>query len=231
MQIDTVVFDLDDTLVDTFSLLVAPLEIEAARRMVQVAPFLPDPDELAGLVLELRKADPSVVEQELVRLLPGVTEEVLEARRQTFTGLAPRRLFIDPRVKRLLQDLRDRATLYLLTEGDFDFQNAKIDHLGIRSFFREVVIVPPGPGAKHGALVSLLERGRHPPASVVVVGNRLDREIRAGNRLGVATVWVRRGEGSAALPGKDASLPHHTVDDVAELCQLFDHLCDPKGLA
>jgi FMN phosphatase YigB (HAD superfamily) len=124
----------------------------------------------------------------------------------------------------LLQDLRDRATLYLLTEGNLDFQGAKIDHLGIRSFFREVVIVPSGPGAKHGALASLLERGRHPPASVVVVGNRLDREIRAGNRLGVTTVWVRRGEGSAVLPGKDTGLPDHTVNDVGELCQVFDHL-------
>jgi FMN phosphatase YigB (HAD superfamily) len=231
MQINTVVFDLDDTLVNTSALLIAPLEIEAARRMVELAPSLPGPDELAGLVLELRKADPSVVERELVRLLPDLTEEVLEARRQTFTGLAPNRLSIGPRVKHLLQDLRGRATLYLLTEGDFDFQNAKIDHLGIRSFFDEVVIVSPGAGAKHGALVSLLERGRHPPASVVVVGNRLDREIRAGNRLGVTTVWVRRGEGSAVLPDGRSGLPDHTVDDVVELCQLFDHLCDPKGLA
>jgi FMN phosphatase YigB (HAD superfamily) len=231
MQIDTVVFDLDDTLVDTSALLIAPLEIEAARRMVQVAPSLPDPDELATLVLKLRQADPSMVERELVRLLPGLTEEVLEARRQTFTGLTPDRLFIDPRAKRLLQDLHGRATLYLLTEGNLDFQNAKIDHLGIRSFFREVVIVPPGPGAKHGALVSLLERGRHPAGSVVVVGNRLDREIRAGNRLGITTVWVRRGEGSGVLPDERSGLPDYTVDDVGELCRVFDHLCDPKGLA
>ena len=225
MQIDTVVFDLDDTLVDTSSLLIAPLEIEAARRMVQVDPSLPDPDELAALVLELRRTGPSAVEQELVRLLPGLTEEVLEARRQTFTGLTPRRLSVDPRVEHLLRGLYDRSTLYLLTEGDLDFQSAKIDHLGIRPFFREVVIAPPGPGSKHGALVSLLERRRHPPGSVVVVGNRLDREIRAGNRLGATTVWVRRGEGSGVLPGEHTGLPDHTVNDVGELCQVFDHLC------
>jgi FMN phosphatase YigB (HAD superfamily) len=225
MQIETVVFDLDDTLVDTSSLLIAPLEIEAARRMVQVDPSLPDPDELAGLVLELRKTGPSAVEQELVRLLPGLTEEVLEARRRVFTGLTPRRLFIDPRVERLLQGLYGRSTLYLLTEGDLDFQSAKIDHLGIRSFFTEVVITPPGPGSKHGALVSLLERRRHPPGSVLVVGNRLDREIRAGNRLGITTVWIRRGEGSAVLPGEQSGLPDYTVNDVGELCQVFDRLC------
>jgi FMN phosphatase YigB (HAD superfamily) len=221
MQIEAIVFDLDDTLVDTSSLLIAPLEAEAARRMVQVSSSLPDPDKLAGLVMALRKTGPSTVEQELARLLAGVTEEVLEARRQTFTGLAPDRLSLDPRVKRLLQDLHNRVTLYLLTEGALDFQSAKIDHLGIRPFFRKVVIAPPGPGSKHGALASLLERHGHPPASVVVVGNRLDREIRAGNRLGVTTVWVRHGEGSALLPGEDTGLPDHTVDDVVELREVI----------
>jgi FMN phosphatase YigB (HAD superfamily) len=225
MQINTVVFDLDDTLVDTSSLLTAPAEIEAAWRMVQVAPSLPDPDDLAALVMSLRRTCPGRVEQELARILPGVTEEILEARRQTFAGLTPRRLILDPRVRRLLRDLHDRATLYLLTEGDSSFQSSKIDHLGIRSFFAEVVIAPRGPGSKHEALILLLERGRHPPASVVVVGNRLDREIRAGNRLGVTTVWVRRGEGSGVLPDERSGLPDHTVNDVAELCRVFDHLC------
>ncbi len=225
MQIDVVVFDLDDTLVDTSSLLIAPLEIEAARRMVELAPSLPEPDELAALVMELRRTDPRLVEQELVRLLPGVTEEALEARRQVFTGLTPRRLSIDPRVERLLRELHDRSTLYLLTEGDLDFQSAKIDHLGVRSFFREIVIAPPGPESKHEALASLLERRRHPPGSVVVVGNCLDREIRAGNRLGVTTVWIRRGEGSAALSDERSGLPDYTVGDVSELCEVFDHLC------
>jgi FMN phosphatase YigB (HAD superfamily) len=225
MQIDTVIFDLDDTLVDTSSLLIAPLEIEAARRMLELVPSLPAPDELAALVMALRRNDPTLVEQELARLLPGLTEEVLEVRRRTFSGLTPHRLTLAPRVKRLLRKLHGRATLYLLTEGDFDFQSSKVDHLGIQSYFAEVVIAPRGPGSKHEALVLLLERGRHPPASVLVVGNRLDREIRAGNRLGVTTVWVKHGEGSAALPGKDTGLPDHTVGDVAELCQIFDHLC------
>jgi putative hydrolase of the HAD superfamily len=225
MLINTVVFDLDDTLVDTSSLLIAPLEIEAARRMVELVPSLPEPGELAALVMELRRIGPSLVEQELARLLPGLTEDVLEARRQTFAGLTPSRLTIDPRVKRLLRELHDRATLYLLTEGDFDFQSRKIDHLGIRPFFTEVVIAPPGPDSKRDALVSLLERGRHLPAAVVVVGNRLDREIRAGNRLGVTTVWVRRGEGSGVPPDERSGLPDHTVEDVGELCDVFDHLC------
>jgi FMN phosphatase YigB (HAD superfamily) len=225
MHIDIVIFDLDDTLVDTSALLIAPLEIEAARRMVQVAPSLPEPDELAALLMALRRTGSSLVEQELVRLLPGLPEEALEARRQTFTGLTPHRLSLDPRVRRLLRDLQDRATLYLLTEGDLDFQSSKIDHLEIRAFFAEVVIAPPGPDSKYEALVSLLERGRHPPASVVVVGNRLDREIRAGNRLGVTTVWVRRGEGSEVLLDERSALPDHVVGDVAELCQVFDHLC------
>ena len=225
MQIDTVIFDLDDTLVDTSSLLIAPLEIEAARRMVELAPSLPDPDELAALVMELRRTGPGRIERELARILPGVTEEVLEARRRTFAGLTPHRLTLESRIRRLLRELHDRATLYLLTEGDFDFQSSKIDHLGIRSFFTEVVIAPPGPDSKRDALVLLLKRGRHPPASVVVVGNRLDREIRAGNRLGVTTVWVRRGEGSGVIPDEGSGLPDHTVHDVVELCDVFDHLC------
>jgi FMN phosphatase YigB (HAD superfamily) len=227
IQINAVIFDLDDTLVDTFSMLITPLEDEAAKRMVQVNRSLPDSDELAALLLKLRRSNPAEIEKELLRQIPDVADGALEARQKVFTDLVPYRLSIDPEVRLLLRELSSNYDLYLLTEGDSDFQNAKIDHLGIRSFFNEVVTASPGPESKRRAIASLLERHHYIPSSVLIIGNRLDKEIYAGNKLGMTTVWIERGEGGAMRPGKHTGLPvpNYTVKDVLELRKVLDQLC------
>jgi len=228
-RIAAIVFDLDDTLVDTFSMLITPLEVDAARRAVQKSRALPDSDELAALLLEIGRTNPAKLEQELIRQVPDAVDEILEARQEALNDLVLERLCIDPQVKLLLRELSGDYSLYLLTEGDSEFQNAKIDHLGIRAFFNEVKTASPGPEGKQKAITSLLEEYHYAPSSVLIVGNRLDKEIYTGNKLGMTTVWVRHGEGCAMCPGKDTGLsepdytvPNHTVENVLELREILD---------
>lgn len=213
-----IVFDLDDTLVDTFSLLIEPLEREAAARMVEAGAGGLDAGELAALLLRLRKERPERLEEELADRVSGAA---LDVRRSVLAEVPAERLRLDPKVRILLRDLRRGSSLFLLTEGDADLQNRKIEHLGLRDLFDEVVIVPSGTEpAKEEAIAALLRRHELPPDSVVLVGNRLDREILAGERLHLTTVWLRHGEGSGHLPG-EAARPDYVIDDLGELVSVL----------
>lgn len=209
-----IIFDLDDTLADTFSLLIEPLEREAATRMAAVGAGRWNAEELAEMLLRLRRERPERLEEELAGL---VSEAAMDARRSVLAEVPAERLRLNSETEALLKELRRDFLLVLLTEGDPDLQNRKIDHLKLRDLFDEVIIVPSGTEpAKEEAIAALLVRRSLPPDSVVIVGNRLDREILAGERLRLTTVWLRHGEGSGHIPGEVAR-PDHVIERLAEL--------------
>jgi FMN phosphatase YigB (HAD superfamily) len=209
-----IIFDLDDTLTDTFSLLIEPLEREAAVRMAEAGAGGWDAGELAAILLRLRREKPERLEEELAGLVSGAA---MEARRSVLAAVPAERLRLDPDVRALLMDLRRDSSLVLLTEGDPDLQNRKIDHLMLRDLFDEVIIVPSGTEpAKEEAIANLLVHRGLAPDSAVIVGNRLDREILAGERLRLTTVWLRRGEGSGHIPG-EAARPDYIIESLGEL--------------
>ncbi len=66
-----------------------------------------------------------------------------------------------------------------------------------------------------------LERAGCAPREAVMVGDRLDNDIRPARALGMRTVRVRQGLGRLAEPETEAERPDHTVDGLQELAQLL----------
>lgn len=56
---------------------------------------------------------------------------------------------------------------------------------------------------------------------VAMVGNRLDRDVRGANALGLITVWMRLTDRHATVPAGDWDRPRHTVASHAELRELL----------
>lgn len=111
-----------------------------------------------------------------------------------------------------------RVPLVLVTTGFREFQESKVDALGIRDRFVEVIVDDIDGHfrlGKYRIFGELLCRHRWQPDSVLVVGDNPDSEIAAGNRLGMPTVQILR-------PGvpRDASALHH-VGDLAELSEML----------
>jgi FMN phosphatase YigB (HAD superfamily) len=193
----TVFLDLDDTLVDTYGLLITPLERAAAKTVcrMQGRPF--KDDDLLGLLLELRRRNPSQLQHELSRAYPADADDIIGARKELFNDFDISDLKIGADVVGMLRELSQFYVLVLLTEGSYRIQSAKIDHLGIRHLFSKIIIVSNSGGeTKERAISRYLQQKKVTPGSTVVVGNRLDREIAVGRRLGAKTIWVRSGEGS-----------------------------------
>ncbi|HEX8177305.1 MAG TPA: HAD hydrolase-like protein [Pyrinomonadaceae bacterium] len=220
-RVEAIVFDLDDTIVDTFKLLIEPLESEAATAMLAASTPEADAGQITELILRLRRDAPERVDELLAQNLPWLTEEALEARRSVFAHASLDNLHIEPPVREMLQELSTRYDTYLLTVGRADFQNRKLDRLSIRGLFKAITVLPPHSEETKERWLSSLTGSGYRAESVIVVGNRLDNEIRAGNRLGMVTVWVRRGEGSGLVPCDETGEPDYVISDIAEFPEIL----------
>lgn len=219
------VFDLDDTLVDTTACLIVPLERRAAATMARLAGGSVDEEALLEELLRLRRTAPAELESELRRRVPVLDPAALRARREILEEASPDPITMEPPVRRMLGRLADRFELYLLTAGDPAFQRRKLEILGLDGPFRETQIADSRrPAGKGEWLSDLLDRRPVRPGEVLVVGNRIDREIRAGNELGMVTVRVRHGEGSELVPRTRDEKPDRVVETVLEVEEL------PSGL-
>ena len=82
----------------------------------------------------------------------------------------------------------------LVTTATTDFQWHKIEALGIKQDFTDIVIDDPmkSSAGKEGAFKHLLDKYALNPQSVLVIGDNPNSEIRAGKMLGLTTVLIDR---------------------------------------
>lgn len=221
--IKALVFDLDDTITDTYGTLIKQLESDAAKK-IAAAGLHSSSEKLTEHLLNLRKIDPDNIDVRICEHLPGLSPRKLkEARR--LRSLA----FIDPpvdhlvlkeEVRSMLDHLRDRHITYLLTAGPKDFQNKKIKQLKIQDLFYQIEVQDSAQlrSTKKDYLRSL--QSRYTSDSILIIGNRLDNEIKAGIELGMKTVWVKRGEG-CEISMRDHDSPSFIITDILELPELL----------
>jgi len=123
---------------------------------------------------------------------------------------------------------------YLVTSGFRRLQNSKIDALGIRSWFDDIIIdamddksADSGTQA-HGKLPvfqQILEREGCSPQQVLVIGDNPLSELGAGRALGAVTVQTVR-------PGISPwSLADHRVENLAELLPIVSGARTAAGAA
>ena len=71
----------------------------------------------------------------------------------------------------------------------------------VRQYFKEILIIEPGsPGGKKAAFVEIQSRYQYGFEQMLIIGDRISNEIRAGNHLGCSTFWVQHGECAHDLP-------------------------------
>lgn len=124
-----------------------------------------------------------------------------------------------PDARQTLRELRNAGyRLFLVTLGRSQRQQNKIDRLGIAPYFDR--IINEGPPAHEYWLNTLADSTNLNPDEMVVVGDRTHDEIRAGNRLGFTTVWLRRGRFAEEEPSL-GERPHYEIRYLAQLSTLL----------
>jgi len=217
-RIDAVVLDLDDTLMDTTGQLMAPAHREAAQAMIDAG--LPaDLDGLLTLRLELQRSSPDEDTNVLAAKAYGhpADSPIVAAGRDTYYRRRIESLDPFPGTRGMLDALHGRCKLLLLTTGHPGTQRSKVTLLDIASYFDDMVFLPIDEADKRAGLASLLRFNKVKPARTVVVGDRIDREISAGRRLGTWTVRMDGGEGASLVAAVEHQRPHYTIGAIEAL--------------
>lgn len=171
-----IVFDLDDTLIDTRNVLL-PL---ALKRVV----------DATGI--PLKRLDPRGKRiDEVLAGVKDVTPEQREAAAKAWYRPEVPPLTPFPGARELLEALRGRVRLVLLTRGDPARQQRKIEQCGLGPLFDEIVIRPiEAPGSKRDDLAAMLARHRIGPSRCGVIGDDDRDELKHARDLGCVAIKV-----------------------------------------
>lgn len=109
----------------------------------------------------------------------------------------------------------------LVTYGNKDLQEKKIQTLDIRKYFGEIFISEDR-GEKKDFFRKIIEKyGIEDHKQVVVVGDRIDTEIRFGNMLGCTTVHLQRGKYMKLKPSDRMDVPSHVITSLTDLVPIL----------
>jgi len=128
----------------------------------------------------------------------------------------PERDSLTPGCKKLLDELRKlRYKMCLISRKTKGYRREQISRLGLDKYFEKILVIE---GEKNGKYFSeckevmLLE-----PSEVAVIGDRVESGIYIGNKLGMFTIWYKRGKFANILPKNDFQKPNRTVTNLKEV--------------
>ena len=217
-----VIFDLDDTLFDCTGQLTDPARLRAASLL---ATHISEttPQDLVDLQIQLSTKISSLdAIREIGRRhdLPNrVVTEALETYNDDHVPeIAP---FPDA-VDTIEWLIGERITPAIVTTGRKSRQLTKIDRIGLGDVFEEgrnlwiheQSIDQPEKTAQLEQATSYLGG---PPGEIASIGDKLDSDIRVGNRLGLVTVRILKGRQKDAEPEGALETPDHTITELTEL--------------
>ncbi|HVQ76410.1 MAG TPA: HAD family hydrolase [Candidatus Binatia bacterium] len=231
---NVVLFDLDDTLLDYSG------GNEDCWRQSAVEVAVPAGVDLAPLIEALAEArrwlwsDPERHRRERTdmlgawrkiaeRALSGrCAEEVRLAASMADDYAARRRAAwcLFPEALAVLGALRARdARLALVTNGDLRHQRDKIDRHGLAGFFDAILIEGEQGIGKPDPLVyrRALDALRAAAAEATMVGDNLEWDVAAPQRLGLRGIWIDRE--AQGLPAGSPDAPDRIIRDLRELLE------------
>jgi putative hydrolase of the HAD superfamily len=232
VNVKALLFDLDDTLLD-YSGGVDRSWSEACA--ICCPPAGVDPVVLVGALVQTRRwfwDDPARQRRERVNML-GAWQHIVEfalerlgrpapelaaavAREYAARRRATMRLFPDSLA--CLTELRRRGMpLALVTNGDASQQRDKIERHQLAPFFDTIVIEGEfGAGKPDEAVYRHALRALGmTPGEALMVGDHIEFDVGAPQRLGLTGVWMDRG--GLGLPEDSAVQPHRIIRSLDEL--------------
>jgi putative hydrolase of the HAD superfamily len=231
---DHLVFDLDDTLLDTHRVLIPRASREACLAMLDAGLDSTIEECLSAWDEHAREHSRREVFAYLVQKF-GVQQftttkgnDATAIEKRGYHAFYHRKVETDitliPGVNEMLAHLGSRYTLHLVTSGSKVTQEEKIRILDIRSLFESISHVDPSKGQKkRDAFSEVNKRTKGQPERHLSIGNRIDTDIGEAREIGWKGCWVRYGEYVTMLPSSEIEKPDYEIDNILELtktCQL-----------
>jgi putative hydrolase of the HAD superfamily len=199
----------------------APAEL-AARLEAALEHFWSDPERHKVARFGIAEARRQVVRDTFEGLQPVLSNAIADRFAERFTAVREAMTQCFPGALEGLQALRARGIkLALVTNGASATQRAKIERFGLAAYFDHIQIEgeagfgkPEEQAYRHAMAVLGVE-----PHETWMVGDHLEWEVAAPQRLGLTAVWCD-GFGRGLPPGT-AIAPDHIVASLVEIVALF----------
>lgn len=209
-----IIFDLDDTLIDT-SGSVTPFKLQSClQKLASCGVMLPVSayEELFSLnAVSLKSKDALLHFATRYGANPFQCEEMLSE----LTTPLPEdfSVCLTPNAKEILNYYREICPIALVTGGHPPFQREKLKKAGVDSSIFSMISIPED-SIKKPSYEAVRKHFSVDPSSVWVCGDRVEMDLRPAFELGFRTVHMRWGRGQLAPP---TPWIEHTINDLREL--------------
>jgi len=225
MTAQALIFDLDDTLMDTYGQLVPEAHRQACLAMQQAGLDVPLETLYATRQRLLQEQPRESVDHLLATHYGYPDPEIIAAGHHTYFNPTIQTLEPFPGVPEMLQRLNQSYPLFLVTSGYEQTQARKVQALGIGPCFAEILYVPVNERqGKEQRFRYLQQKYAYAAAQMVVIGDRVSNEIAAGNRLGCPTIWIRHGECAHILPEHPEETPTLVAQHILQVPDLLQQI-------
>jgi len=225
-----IIFDLDDTLIDT-SGCITPMQLKSALEIVSKEGLqLPKLEDSLSLLLRLNETAPSAkhaleeffeINALDVKYLPLAVQTVYDDLPDSFT-VEPMDMASD-----ILAVLSESHKLALVTVGKLELQLLKLKKAGIHSEIFSKIIVTQERNKKihYKSIMSELDMD---PSEVVVCGDRIAIDLTPAKELGLTTVQMRSGRGLHCKGSK--SDVDFTISHLSEITEILPKMSNITSL-
>jgi len=213
-RIKAIIFDMDDTLHNVKFLM--DIALKQAIEAMRVEGLECDINDAIDKIKDIIKRNPGSDKfRDLAKSFGQENEEIIEAGKNKYYDYDFDEMDIFPDTKEVLSKLKGDFKLVLLSQGKVSLQNRKIDYLGIRKYFDHIYL--PEVGEKQLSFETALKELNLDSNEVLVVGDRIDTEIKIGNDLGMQTCRIMRGEYRILEPRFQNEEPDYTINTLRGL--------------
>ncbi|HOP09270.1 MAG TPA: HAD family hydrolase [Candidatus Methanofastidiosa archaeon] len=218
---DTVIFDLDDTLANTWQAsgkankrLLCFFVRRGMFRLIKAMIFRKNEEFIASNMDILLKDSYQVIEMFIRRFYPDIDASIIENAIESFDREFYRYFTLTDGASDALEYLKGRYRLCIVTDGSEWDQKRKIEHLGIEGYFDKIVIAGAvGTAKPESNNFKMALSGDE--KNVYVVGDRLETDIVGGRDIGATTILFKNGFFN--YKRQSEITPDHTIGRLSEL--------------
>jgi putative hydrolase of the HAD superfamily len=214
-----IIFDLDDTLIDT-SGCITPIKLkDALERMIAAGLKIEDEAEAYRRLLQINQN--ALSSRQALKEFLGTEGHFLEIGSQEVYGNISPQLPIEPfsGVIDTLAELSSLHQLALVTQGRSDQQFAKMKKAGIdyRIFSKVIASENSSKKIHYQAVVEDLKPAAD--SGVLVCGDKVAVDLAPAKELGMITVHMRRGRGKAQAGPSE--IVDYTIGEFAQIKEIL----------
>jgi uncharacterized cofD-like protein len=219
MKITTVIFDLDDTLYDCTGSLIEASRRRAAKAMTEAG--LPCTEEEA-YQLQKNLADTygpyHYVFNEIVQKYHADNKLVTIAYK-AYNSSEVSEIKLFPDVIPTLKELKDKNyKLFLLSAGVHERQEQKIQILGLKPYFDEIIVTDQEIGPLiEDCIQDLIRRHNLNPKEVVMVGDKAREELRTAKSFGMTTIQMLHGRFKNEPSINECDRPNYKIKRIFQI--------------